>query len=170
MISSLEFDNFLKKGYIEGLPADCSMDTLLAVYGIDNWYVKNIENNGLIYGIIKYGFVEFHIYNEKISGISYRPDLPFDEKDYIGVEIPWIYYKRNILDIEIELMNKNITYKKYTIRGPLDLFKAAGVLLCGLEDCIYTFIDTEGSVTFLFEENQKTGLLEVCSICKYYDM
>lgn len=170
MISTNDFDHFLKKGFIEGLSSGVSMEILLTEFGDDFWYVKETEVNGLIYGIIKVGFIEFHIYNEKINGISYRPDILFSKKDFKGLDIPWIYKKRSLMNVEVELSNRNILYKKYTIKGPLKTFKTAGADLFGLEDCEYTFIDTEGGVTFLFAENITNGQLEAYQICKYYDV
>ncbi|MFT3747098.1 MAG: hypothetical protein QM768_02230 [Agriterribacter sp.] len=168
MITSSDFDFFLKYGFIKGISEGSSMDNLLSKYGNDNWYVKHIENNGLIYGIIKIGFIEFHIYNEKISGISYRPDLPFSKKDFDGVVIPWIYKSKDISRVEECLKIKQIVYKKYTIKGPSSLFSTAGADLM-LNDGDSTFIDTEGGVTFLFETSKKTEQLEAYQICKYYD-
>jgi hypothetical protein len=170
MISTIDFDHFLKKGFIEGLPSGTSMEILLIKFGNDHWIVKEIEVNGLVYGIIKIGFIEFHIYNEMINGISYRPDLSFPKNDLKGVDIPWIYKKRSIDNVESELSNRNIAYKKYTVKGPLKTFETAGAELFGLEDCGHTFIDTEGGVTFLFEENPKKGMLEAYQICKYYNI
>lgn len=90
MIADKDFDHFLRKGYIEGLVPGTSLETLLNIFGHNHWYVKDIENNGLIYGIIKVGFIEFHIYDEKLNGISYRPDITFPKKDFKGVTIPRI--------------------------------------------------------------------------------
>lgn len=170
MTSTNDFDHFLKKGIIDGLPSGASMEKLINIFGVDFWYVKETEVNGLIYGIIKIGFIEFHIYNEKINGISYRPDILFSKKDFKGVEIPWISKRRSLKKIEGELTKRNIAYKKYTVKGPLKTFETAGVDLFGLEDCEHTFIDTEGGVTFLFEENNKNNELEAYQICKYYDI
>ncbi|MBN8790099.1 MAG: hypothetical protein J0I84_23700 [Terrimonas sp.] len=169
MTSSNDFDFFLKNGFIEGLSEGSSMNILLTKYGNDNWYVKEIENNGLIYGIIKIGFIEFHIYNEQISGISYRPDLPFDKKDFKNIQIPWIYKVVDISDIENNLTTKKIEYKKYIVNGPKNTFRTAGADLL-ITDGGHTFIDTEGGVTFLFDTNEKTRRLEVYQICKYYDI
>jgi len=170
MISSIDFDHFLKKGFIEGLSAGTSMEILLSKFGDDYWIVKETEVNGLVYGIIKIGFIEFHIYNEMINGISYRPDMSFPKKDFTGVAIPWIYEKRSIDKVEIELSNRNITYHKFLVTGPLNAFETAGGNFFGLEEGEYKFIDTEGGVTFLFEENPKNGLLEAYQICKYYNI
>lgn len=170
MTSTNDFDHFLKTGYIEGLPSGTSMEKLLNIFGDDFWYVKETEVNGLIYGIIKIGFIEFHIYNEKINGISYRPDILFSKKDFKGGDIPWISQRRSLKKIEGELSKRNITYKKYTVKGPLKTFETAGADLFGLEDCEHTFIDTEGGVTFLFEENNKNRGLVAYQICKYYDI
>ncbi len=168
MISTYDFDHFLKNGYIDGLLPDTSMKSLLSIFGDDFWLVKELEVNGLIYGIIKVGFIEFHIYNEKINGISYRPDLHFPKEDFKNIDIPWIYKKRSLMNVESELSNRNIIYKKYSIQGPIKTFKTAGGLFIGLEDCEHTFIDTEGGVTFLFEVNSKNGQLDAYQICKYY--
>ncbi|MES2616726.1 MAG: hypothetical protein V4613_02545 [Bacteroidota bacterium] len=170
MISTTDFDHFLKKGFIEGLSPGTSMEILLTKFGHDNWIVKETEVNGLIYGIIKIGFIEFHIYNESINGISYRPDLQFPKEDFGGFEMPWISQKRDVANVEIELSKRNISYKKYTVKGPLETFKTAGVDLFALEDCEHTFIDTEGGVTFIFEETNKNRTLEAYQICKYYNI
>ncbi|MEC4004964.1 hypothetical protein OX283_009875 [Flavobacterium sp. SUN052] len=170
MTSTNDFDHFLKKGFIEGLAPGTSMEKLINIFGVDFWSVKETEVNGLIYGIVKIGFIEFHIYNEKINGISYRPEILFSKKDFKGVNIPWISKKRSLIKIESEIAQRNITYKKYTIKGPLKNFETAGAHLFGLEDCEHTFIDTEGGVTFLFEENNKNGELETYQVCKYYDI
>jgi len=146
------------------------MNIILDKFGNENWCVKDIENNGLICGIIKIGFIEFHIYNEKISGISYRPDLPYPIKDFKGVKRPWIYKNVEISQIEAQLITKKIGYKKYVVRGPLASFEPAGAYLVLDDECESTFIDTEGGVTFLFEHNQKTDKLEAYQICKYYDI
>ncbi|MES2776054.1 MAG: hypothetical protein V4722_17890 [Bacteroidota bacterium] len=169
MTTSSDFDFFLKHGFIKGLSKGSSMNILLTKYGTDNWYVKHIENNGLIYGIIKIGFIEFHIYNEKVNGISYRPDLPFPKKDFKGVTIPWIYKIIEISKIEDNLKAKKIDYRRYLVNGPSKLFATAGAELM-LDDGVHTFIDTEGGVTFLFETNKKTCKLEAYQICKYFDI
>ena len=100
MTTSEDFDFFLNNGFIDGLNPGSSMNILLGKFGDNNWYVKEVENNGLIYGIIKIGFIEFHIYDERISGISYRPDLPFNKKDFDKNLMPWISKYRQILEIE----------------------------------------------------------------------
>ncbi len=169
MITSADFDFFLKHGFIKELSKGSSMNILLTKYGNDNWHIKHIENNGLIYGIIKIGFIEFHIYNEKINGVSYRPDLPFPKKDFKGVTIPWIYKNIEISKIEDNLITKRIDYKRYKVQGPSKLFATAGTDLI-LDDGVHTFIDTEGGVTFLFETSEKTEKLEARQICKYYDI
>ena len=170
MISTTDFDHFLKNGFIAGLKPGTSMQKLLSAFGDDYWYVKETEVNGLIYGIIKVGFIEFHIYNETVSGISYRPDILFSKNDFKNVDIPWISKRRRIETVENELCKRNILYKKYTIKGPLQTYETAGADFFGLEDCEHTFIDTEGDVTFLFEENAKDGKLEAYQICKYYNI
>jgi hypothetical protein len=169
MTTSQDFDFFLKYGYIKGLEPGSSMNLLLTKFGDNYWYVKEIENNGLIYGIIKIGFIEFHIYNEKISGVSYRPNLFHNKKDFKPGTTPWIYKIREIVEIEKTLKTKEIDYNKYSVNGPLKVFKTVGVDLIGLEDGEHTFIETEGGVTFLFDINEKTNLLETYQICKYYN-
>jgi hypothetical protein len=169
MITTTDFDFFLRNGFIEELEKGSSMNILLERFGNDNWYVKNIENNGLIFGIIKIGFIEFHIYNEQINGVSYRPDLPFLKKEFKRAKIPWIYKNLEISEIENNLKTKEIDYKKYTINRPLKPYSTAGAVLL-LEDGEHTFIDTQGGVTFLFDKNETTGKLETYQICKYYDI
>ena len=170
MITNNDFDYFLKYGYIENLSPGTSMDILLIKYGDNNWIAKEVETNGLIYGIIKIGFIEFHIYNEKVNGISYRPDISFPKEDFKGVTIPWIYKIREINKVEENLTNKKIGYKKYVVKGPLKTYMTAGADLFGLEDCEHVFIDTEGGVTFLFDSNEKTKHIQTYQICKYYDI
>lgn len=170
MISSKDFDHFLKKGFIEGLTPAAPMHILIDAFGDDFWIVKETEVNGLIYGIIKIGFIEFHIYNEKINGISYRPNLSFPKEDFKGVTMPWIYKKNSLASIEAELSKSNILYKKYTLVGPLNHFRTAGADWISLEAGDHIVIDTEGGVTILFEPNNKNGELEAYQICKYYDI
>ena len=169
MISTNDFDHFLKKGFIEGLTPGTSMKKLLTAFTDDCWIAKETEVNGLVYGIIKVGFIEFHIYDEKISGISYRPDIHFAKEDFKNVVIPWIYKQRDLKAVENELTKRHITYNRYTIQGPLKTLKTAGGDWFDLEDCEHTFIDTEGGVTFLFEANPDNGKLEAYQICKYYN-
>lgn len=168
MIADNDFDHFLRNGHIEGLAPGTSMKILLNKFGDDYWYVKEIENNGLVYGIIKVGFIEFHIYDEKISGISYRPDILFPKKDFKDVTMPWIFKNREISKVEKNLNSKKIGYKKYVVTGPLKTFDTAGAALFGLEDCEHHFVDTEGGVTFIFVDNERTKQLEARQICKYY--
>jgi len=170
MTTSSDFDYFLKHGFIENLLPGTSMSSLLTMFGDDKWYIKEKESNGLVYGIIKIGFIEFHIYNEKVNGISYRPDLPFSKDDFSGQKIPWIYKDKEISRVEKYLSAKKIKYKKYVVNGPLETLTTAGALLLGLEDCEHTFIDTEGGVTFLFEDNERTNGQEAYQICKYYNI
>ena len=170
MIANSDFNHFLQKGHIEGLAPGTPMEVLLTKYGNDNWIVKETEFNGLTYGIIKMGFIEFHIYNEKINGVSYRPDLPFPKKDFKGVQIPWIYQYRSIDEIEAQLSNLNIGNKRFVIKGPLRLLETAGATWFGFEDGEYSFIDTEGGVTFAFDENPTTGISEAVQICRYYNI
>lgn len=167
MITSTDFDHFLKNGFIEGLPARTPMHVLLTQYGNDYFYIQHVESNGLIYGIIKIGFIEFHIYDEMVSGISYRPDLYFPKKDFKGVDMPWIYKNRPIDKVEQQLLKRGIDYKKYTVQGPMNpLEVAAGAFY--MEEGESTFIDTIGGVTFVFDENEN-GLLETRQVCKYYN-
>jgi hypothetical protein len=171
MISSDDFDFFLQHGFIQGLELGTSMNVLLDRYGADNWYVKHIENNGLIYGIIKIGFIEFHIYDEQINGISYRPDLPFPRKDFKGVAIPWIYKNEEISKVESQLLSRGIGFNQYTVQhgGDRNVFKTAGADMF-LDEGEHVFIDTVGGVTFLFEINDRNDKLEAYQICKYYDI
>lgn len=168
MISSNDFDHFLKTGYIERLEPGTSMDVLTKAFGDEAWIAKEVEVNGLVYGIIKVGFIEFHIYNERVNGISYRPDLLFPMSDFNGIEIPWIYEKRTISLVETELAKRHIAYKKYSVNGPMQNCEAAGLSFSLVEECELVLIDTEGGVTFLFEDHPTTGQLEACQICKYY--
>lgn len=168
MTTSEDFDFFLKNGFIEGLNPGSSMDILLNEFGNNSWYIEDRENNGLIYGIIKIGFIEFHIYDEKISGVSYRPDIPFNKKHFKKGSIPWVSKYREISEIEATLSNHKIEYKKYSITGPSRAFKTAGAHFSGLDIGIHTFIDTIGGVTFIFETDEKTEQLETYQICKYY--
>lgn len=168
MISDKDFDHFLRTGYIEGLAPGTPLDTLLSIFGDNNWYTKEIENNGLIYGIIKVGFTEFHLYNEKLSGISYRPDLPFPKKDFKGVKMPWIYKNRTIPLVEEKLNTKKIDYKRYVVSKPLKAFETAAGWFGGDSDFDHVFIDTVGGVTFCFDDNEKLKELEARQVCKYY--
>ncbi|WP_276481674.1 hypothetical protein [Paraflavitalea pollutisoli] len=168
MISSNDFDHFLRKGYIKGLPAGTSVKKLITVYGKKYWGVKERDTNGLIYGIIKVGFIEFHIYDEKISGISYRPDIIYSKKDFNAVLVPWIEKKRSLQAVEAALTNRKIQFKRFTITGPLDSLTTAGGDFFYVEPGEYTLIDTEGGVTWVFEKNESTGQLEARQICKYY--
>lgn len=170
MISDKDFDHFLRTGYIEGLLPATSLETLLEIFGHDHWYVKEIENNGLIYGIIKIGFIEFHIIDEKFNGVSYRPDISFPKKDFKGVQMPWIYKNRQISLIEEKLNAKKIAFKRYRISKPQSPFETAAGTFIGLSDEDYHFIDTAGGVTFVFEYNEQIKQLEVRQICKYYNI
>lgn len=168
MISSEEFDYFLKRGYLNAIEPGSHLTSLISKFGNDNWYVKDYENNGKILGIIKVGITELHIYNEMISGVSFRPDILFNSKDYKGIRKPWII-KSNTLDSIIEFLNKrNIKFTKYLIDGPLKFFKTAGVDLFSIEEGQHTIIDTEGGVTFLFNSNFVSGEIQAYQICKYY--
>jgi hypothetical protein len=169
MISSNDFDYFLKHGFIESLLPGASINVLLTKVGDNNWYTKEKELNGLAYGIIKIGFIEFHIYDEKVNGISYRPDHSFSEDDFGRQVIPWIYKDREISKVEEHLRANRIDYKKYTVTGPLEAFATAGALV-GLGEGEHTFIDTEGGVTFLFEDGGGTGAQTAYQICKYYNI
>ena len=171
MISDKDFDHFLRNGHIDGISPGTSMEVLLGKFGDDYWYVKEIENNGLIYGIIKVGFIEFHIYNEQINGISYRPDIPFPKEDFQDVIMPWIFNNREISLVEKNLIDKNIAYKRYIVTGSSNSFHQAAGCLIGLnQDYEHHIIDTVGGVTFLLEYNEKTKQLEARQICKYYDI
>jgi hypothetical protein len=169
MISSNDFDYFLKHGFMENLSPGASMSILLAKFGDDHWYTKEKEPNGLAYGIIKIGFIEFHIYDEKVSGISYRPDHPFSKDDFGEQVMPWIYKAKEISKVEEHLRAKKIDYNKYIVTGPLEAFATTGALV-GLGEGEHTFIDTEGGVTFLFEDGGGTGAQTAYQICKYYNI
>ena len=169
MITSEDFDFFLSNGYIDGLIPGSSMNILLTKFGNNNWYTKEIENSGLIYGIIKIGFIEFHVYNEKISGISYRPDIAFNKNDFKEKSMPWISKYKELAKVKSVLLNKNIDFNTIKVAGPLNVFKTAGATWVGLENEEHIFIDTVGGVTFAFETNNKTEQLEANQICKYYD-
>ncbi len=170
MTTSKDFDYFLQNGFIENLSPGSSMNVLLAEFGDSKWITKEKELNGLICGIIKIGFIEFHIYNERVNGISYRPDLPFSKKEFDRQTIPWIYKDKEIFKVEENLNVRKIKYKRYVVKGPLETLSTAGAFLLGLEDCEHTFIDTEGGVTFLFEPNERTGGIDAYQICKYYSI
>ena len=144
-----------------------SLEKLLSIFGHDHWYVKETENNGLIYGIIKVGFIEFHIIDEKFNGVSYRPDISFPKKDFKGVKIPWIYNNRSISFVEEKLNAKNIVYKRYVVSQPENNFETAAGTFIGLSDDDYHFSDTVGGVTFVFDYNEDIKELEVRQICKY---
>lgn len=170
MITDKDFDHFLRNGNIEGLLPGTSLETLLSIFGHDHWYVKETESNGLIYGIIKVGFIEFHIIDEKFNGVSYRPDISFPKKDFTGVRMPWIYKSRQISLVEEKLNAKNIAYKRYVVSKPENTFETAAGTFIGLSDEDYHFIDTVGGVTFVFDFNENTKQLEARQICKYYNI
>jgi len=155
VISDEHFNFFLRSGYIGGLEPGTSMHKLLQLYGPDSWYVRHVENNGLVYGIIKMGITEFHIYNEKITGICYRSDLPHFQDEYEGITPPWIIRQRNLPGIEQKLTDLGIGFTKRVVQGPLKTFRTAGTLLFGLDDMEHVFIDTEGGVTFSFYRKGK---------------
>jgi hypothetical protein len=166
MISNKDFNCFLRQGFINGLQNGTSMNRLIEEFGQDNWYVKNLENNGLTYGIMKVGITEFHIYDEMVSGIRYRPDILFSEEDYSDVTAPWIIEQNDLTQIELKLDEEKIKFKKYEVQGPLKNLDTAGAQLFSLEEGSHTFIDTEGGVTFLFESEGEKFL--AYQICKYY--
>ena len=87
-----DFNHFLKTGFLASFPPATPLETILTCYGNDNWLVKDQENNGLIYGIIMIGMTEFHIYNEKLNGISVKP-YAFDQQNDRGKSYPWIAKK-----------------------------------------------------------------------------
>ena len=159
MTGDKDFDFFVKNGYLEGFPKATPLAKVLAAHGEDL--------NGLTYGIIKIGCIEIHIYDEMVNGVSYRPDLPFDRKDFTDAP-PWIMQQSALSGIETELQSRGIDYKKYTVQGPLDDYKAAGVHVY-IEDGEHVFIDTIGGVTFLFDPN-KNGKMLACEVCRYYDL
>lgn len=166
MISNKDFNDFLRQGYITGLQQGSSMSKLLKEFGPDIWYVKNTAKNGLIYGIIKLGITEFHIYNEKISGISYRPNIFYSPEDYSDTSAPWIIEQNKMDQVESKLANERIKFKKYEVCGPVETFETAGAQLFLLEEGSHIFIDTEGGVSFLFEFED--GNLHAYQICRYY--
>ncbi|GAB5533133.1 MAG: hypothetical protein Roseis3KO_49100 [Roseivirga sp.] len=168
MISDEHFNFFLRNGYIEGLKPGTSMNELLKLYGPDSWYVKHIENNGLVYGIIKMGITEFHIYDEKISGICHRTDLPHVASDYEGINPPWAIRIRKLALIEQKLTELNIGFTKHVVQGPLKAYKTAGTLWSYLDETAYIYLDTEGGVTFAFYYRGKRLLSD--HIRKDYDI
>lgn len=178
MISNQDFNDFLRLGYIPGLENGTSMEKLTKRFGDNKWYVKNLSKNGLTHGIIKVGITEFHITDEKISGLSYRPHILFNEEDYNDYTAPWITTQTRLLDVELNLTAEKITYRKYSVDGPTkNGFKTAGCLLLALDKGSHTFIDTEGGVTFLFNEvddeifaflRSKKKRLDAFQICRYY--
>lgn len=168
MISSEDFDHFLKHGHIQQLEPGTPMQVLLSKYGEEYWTVKSTEQNGLIYGIIKVGCIEFHIYNEKISGVSYRPDISFDESDFEGVTMPWIVENKALHAVEKTLNDKAIAYKKYVIAMEVDWFEIGGDSFFKDPDVDLTVMETEGGVGFLFDTNTQTNALEAYQICRYY--
>jgi hypothetical protein len=163
MVIDNEFDYFLRNGIIEGLKHTDSLESIINRYGDDNWIAKEIENNGLIYGVFMLDMVEVHIYNEKVSGISFRP-YAFDKAYYGKSKYPWIAEKMEILEIISELKIRKIKFERYCIHvdQPTKNFKTKGANL-KLEQGEHTFIDTEGGVTFLFDSDN-----DAYQICKYY--
>lgn len=131
------------------------MNELLELYGPDSWYVKHTENNGLIYGIIKMGITEFHIYDEKICGICYRSDHRYFYDEYEGITHPWIIRQRELSAVERKLTELNIGFTKHVVQGPLKTYKTAGTLWSYLDETEHVFIDTEGGVTFSFYDKGK---------------
>jgi len=89
MITEKDFDYFLINGFIEGLNSETSLNTIIERFGNDSWIVQETENNGLLYGVIMVGMTEFHIYNEKLNGISFKP-YAFVKTEFIGAKEPWI--------------------------------------------------------------------------------
>jgi hypothetical protein len=164
MITEKDFDYFLINGFIEGLNSETSLNTIIDRFGNDSWTVKETENNGLIYGIIMVGMTEFHIYNEKLNGISFKP-YAFDKTEFDGIKEPWISGKIKLKEITTELNIRKIQFQKYSVIGPKTEFKTAGVELHSLENGKHTFIDTEGGVTFLFDTEN-----EAYQVCKYYNL
>jgi len=110
------------------------------------------------------GMTEFHIYNEKLNGISFKP-YAFDKTEFIGAKEPWISDKIKLKEITTELNIKKIKFKEYSVIGPKTEFKTAGAELRSLENGKHTFIDTEGGVTFLFDSENETY-----QVCKYYNL
>lgn len=127
-----------------------------------------MKTNGLVYGIIKVGFIEFQIYNEKNNGISYRPDLPYIKKEFNKGVTAWISRFREISVVETILLRWEIGYEKIIVTGSANPFKTAGAVIA-LDNGEQTFIDTIGGVTFIFEEEYRTGKKAI-QICKYYDL
>ena len=48
MITEKSFDFFLKNGFVEGLPPNTELTSIIERYGDSYWTVKEVENNGLI--------------------------------------------------------------------------------------------------------------------------
>lgn len=168
MISDEHFNFFLRNGYIEGLEPGTSMNKLLMLYGQDSWYVKHIENNGLVHGIIKMGITEFRIYNEKIVGICYRSDRPYFQDEFEGMTQPWVIRNRKLSVIEQKLTELNIGFTKHVVQGPLKTCKTAGTNLSFLDETEHIYLDTEGGVTFAFYYQGKRLLSD--HIRKDYDI
>ena len=164
MLSNDDLNNFLRTGLIEGLAPGDSMHKILDKYGHDCWYARNTEDNGLLYGVLKVGITEFHVYNEKITGICYRPDTSYLPEEYEGIEPPWIIRTRELEKIEQKLKALNIDYKKHVVQGPLKNYKTGTILWYGLENMEYTYLVTEGNVTFSFYPGEKRWLSNHVSI------
>jgi hypothetical protein len=167
MISSEDFDHFLKHGFIKDINKGTSMNVLINKFGKDYWYINDFFN-GQNYGIIKIGFIEFHIAEDKISGISYRPDISFSTNDFAGVTIPWIYECREIEKVEEELRKRDIKYKKFVVNSSVKKVDTAGGTILFDQSINYdtAFIDTEGGVTFEFKPEKSS--LFAFRIAKYY--
>lgn len=171
MISTRDFDHFLKHGFVEGLKGGTPMEVLLNKYGNDHWYIYEVYKNQT-FGIIKIGFIEFHIVYGKLHGLSYRPDVSFGMEDFENVSIPWIHRFRRIESIERELIKKQIAFKKYAIHSSMGSFQTAGyhVSFNVTADYYTTFIDTEGGVTFEFDSQTNKNYLLVRKISKFYKL
>jgi hypothetical protein len=176
MTSSEDFDSFLKTGYLNALRPGSSMNILLQKYGDDYWSVKERETNGLIYGIITVGGIEFHIHNEIISAINYRPDhfknSEYQGKEGLGTKVPWIFENPALPEVEANLSSRQISYTKRIIHGPKNepIKFAAGDFHLHLEaNDKLVILETEGGVTILFDQYGSSGPHpKATQICKYY--
>lgn len=169
MISNQSFDYYLKHGFIKGLEPGTPMQKLLQLFGEAHWYVKEIENNGLTYGIIKVGITEFHIYNEKLHSYSYRPDIMFDIQEYKGYSQPWIIHYTSLRSVQAQLIKRKIKYKVLTFQGSRKNISFGGSQLYLSEDEEYTFLETQGGVALGFEKGWNEKTLRICRASRYYD-
>jgi len=165
MITNKDFNDFLKSGFFNGLPINSSLAEVTDKYGHDNWTIKETENNGLTYGVMIIGMTEFHIYDEKLIGINFRTYL-YDKNQFKDSVPPWICSIVSKKDVIKNLTKNKISFNEYTVQGPKKSFITAGVELT-LEQGIHTIIDTEGDVSFLFEESNTDDGIRTYRVCKY---